>query len=188
MAIHRCQSGNSVLLLEGFTREIFRPECNPNFTSLHCFAHLDQDVGEVIPYLNADLGGFQCTREPPSVTFKIRGRLITIHPRKIAINALKDEEEADRILDWLKRQINETWERRAEITPSFELAPRPQLIEILRLLPRTNCRECGQPTCMVFAARLAEGVEGIEACPAMDEAHREKLSEYLSRFNLDPGF
>ncbi len=176
------------MLLKSFTKEIFRPECNPMFTSLHCFAHLDQDVGEAIPYLNADLGGFQCIREPPSVTFKVRGRLITVHPRKIAINALKDEAEADRILDWLKRQVNETWERRGEISPSFEPAPRPQVIEILRHLPRTNCRQCGQPTCMVLATRLVEGIEGIEACPDIDDARMVSLSAYLGRFNLGADF
>ena len=173
------------MLLHSFTKEIFRPECNPNFTSLHCFAHLDQDVGEVIPYLNTDLGGFQCSREPPSVTFQIRGRLITVHPRKIAINALKDVEEADKILDWLKRQINETWERRENIRPSFEPAPRPLLIEILKHLPKTNCQECGQPTCMVFANRLAGGIGDINSCTAIESLHREKLEAYLSRFNLD---
>jgi hypothetical protein len=41
------------MLLESYSKEIFRAECNPGFEALHCFAHLDQDVGEVIPYLNA---------------------------------------------------------------------------------------------------------------------------------------
>ena len=58
------------ILLKSYRKEIFHPECNPDFTSLHLFAHLDQDVSEVIPYLNAEPGGFQCTHEPPSVTFK----------------------------------------------------------------------------------------------------------------------
>jgi len=41
------------MLLESYKKEIFRAECNPGFEALHCFAHLDQDVGEAIPYLNA---------------------------------------------------------------------------------------------------------------------------------------
>ena len=44
------------MLLKGYTKEIFRPECNPSFQSLHCIAHLDQDVSEALPYLNAVLG------------------------------------------------------------------------------------------------------------------------------------
>ncbi len=173
------------MLLKSYTKEIFRAKCNPGFESVHCIAHLDQDIGEVIPYLNAELGGFEYLKDPPAVTFKNRGRLITVHADRIAVNALRDEDEADRILEWLRREINGTWEKRAEITPSYESAPRPQILEILKRLPRTNCRECGQPTCMVFATRVAEGVKGAGDCPALEAPNRIGLDEYLSHFRFD---
>ena len=172
------------MLLKGFRKEIFRAKCNPGFESVHCYAHLDEDICEVIPYLNAELG-FQFIREPPSVTFKIHGRLITVHSGKIAVNALKDEAEADKILTWLKNQINEIWEQRHDIEPSYESQEQPKLIEILRLLPKTNCKECGLPTCMVFAAQAMEGVRGPEDCPPMSDENREKMRTYLKPFNLD---
>ena len=56
---------------------------------------------------------------------------------------LANEADADKILEWLKREINEAWENRDNIQPSFEGAPKPKVIEILKLLPRTNCRDCG---------------------------------------------
>ena len=90
------------MLLTGYKKEIFKPECNPHFESLHCFAHLENDIGEVIPYLNTVLGGTAYQKNPPSVMFQVSGRLIAIHPRKIAINALKDEHEADKIEDIVK--------------------------------------------------------------------------------------
>jgi len=108
------------MLLESYTKRIFRAECNPQFESLHCIASLNQDVSEALPYLNAVLGGFEYLKDPPAVVFRSRGRLITVHGREIAINALNDEEEADKILDWLKREINQAWENRAEIKPSTE--------------------------------------------------------------------
>jgi ArsR family metal-binding transcriptional regulator len=173
------------MLLEGYTKEIFRPECNPSFQSLHCIAHLEQDITETLPYLNAVLGGFEYFKDPPAVTFRIHGKLITLHPREIAVNALRDEEEADKILEWLKREINEAWEKRDEIEPRYEGMPKPGILEILKFLPKTNCRECGQPTCMVFASLVAQGVEGGEDCPAMKEENREKLQAYMSQFQLD---
>jgi hypothetical protein len=33
------------MLLKSYRKEIFRPECNPSFQSLHCIAYLDQDIG-----------------------------------------------------------------------------------------------------------------------------------------------
>ena len=63
---------------------------NPEFESLHCIAHLEQDISAVLPYLNTVLGGFEYLNNPPALILKSRGRLITLHPQKIAINALKD--------------------------------------------------------------------------------------------------
>ena len=100
-----------------------RAECNHSFESLHCIAHLNEDVSRVLPYLNTALGGFTYLRDPPSVTFKAHGKLITVSGDKIAVNALKDEEELDKILEWLTREINETWAARSSIEPSEENAP-----------------------------------------------------------------
>lgn len=170
------------MLLESYTKEVFRAKCNPNFESVHCIAHLDEDIGEVLPYLNTVLGGFNYTQDPPSLTLRVHGRLITLHPRQIAINALEDEQQAEKILQWLKKEINQTWERRSEIEPTAEVAPRPQVFEILKRLPRTNCKECGQPTCMVFSALLVDGIKGPEDCSQLDQAGREALEDYLEKF------
>lgn len=173
------------MLLKGYRKEIFRPECNPNFQSVHCIAHLDQDVGPALPYLNSSLGGSDYIKDPPSVMFRIYGKLITVHSRRIAINALKESEEADKILEWLKREINEAWEHREEITPSFEGKPVPKMIEILRLLPRTNCGECGEPTCTVFALRIADGVKNPEDCRPIEADKLARLRTYLEDFGLE---
>ena len=173
------------MLLKSYTTEIFNNECMPGAMSVQCFAHLKEDVGEAIPYLNASLGGHSFTSHPPSVTFKVQGKLITVHSKKIAINALKDELEATKIVEWLVREINSVWEHRHEIKPSFESVPMPKVIEILKLLPKSNCRECGQATCMVFASLMADGVKGSEDCPALYECNRIKLSEYMSQFRFD---
>jgi ArsR family metal-binding transcriptional regulator len=96
------------MLLKKYAVEMVRPTCNASFQSLHCHAHLEEDISEVIPYLNAVLGGTCFVQSPPSVMFKVHGRMISVHSRKISINALKDAEEAVKIVEWLKREINET--------------------------------------------------------------------------------
>ncbi|ABW68683.1 (Fe-S)-binding protein [Desulfosudis oleivorans] len=172
------------MLLETYHLEIFNSECMPGAMGVHCFAHLDQDVSEALPYLNAVLGGDVYLSDPPSVTFKAQGKLITVSGRKIAINALKDEAEAGKLVEWLKNEINQAWENRAEITPCYKGRAKPQLIEILKLLPRTNCKKCGQPTCMVFAAQVMDGGRGPDDCPELSQKNREKLGAYLSGFDF----
>ena len=172
------------LLLRSYTREIFRPTCNARFKSLHCIASLGQDVSAVLPYLNTVLGGFEFTCNPPAVTFFSMGRLITVHSGKIAINALKDDREADKILEWLVREINAAWENRGTIQPSYTGIARPNIVEILKCLPRTNCRQCNQPTCLVFACRIAEGIQLPAGCPLLTGSDKHRLENYIMNFQL----
>ena len=178
--------GNSIteekMLLETYRLEIFNNECMPGAMSVQCFAHLDQDVSKALPFLNAELGGFEYIKDPPSVTFRLHGKLLTVHGDKIAVNALKDETEARKIVDWLKREINSAWENRDAITPRYEGMPRPQVIQILKHLPKTNCRECGEPTCMVFATRVAEGIRSGSDCPSLKGSARTNLDAYMLPF------
>ncbi len=50
-------------------------------------------------------------------------------------------------------------------------------IEIFKLLPKTNCGECGVPTCLAFAMSLAAGKAELAACPYVSEEGRSKLEE-----------
>ena len=172
-------------LLSGWTRKITRAECRPEAQTVHCIARLNENIGEVIPYLNAVLGGYTYIKDPPSVTFRSQGKLISVHADHIAINANRDAEEAEKILQWLKREINDAWERRDQITPSYNAAPRPRVIDILKLLPKTNCQKCGQPTCIVFASLAVEGGKGADGCPELAPHMKEKLREHLGRFRFE---
>lgn len=167
------------MLIKEYTKSFVRPP-NPSALHLRCFASLDADVTAVLPYLNAVLKAYDYSAEPPTLTLKLPGKLVTIHPREIAINIVKDEAEAEEILAWLQREINDAWARRGEIEPSFEVPPRPRVLDLLKLLPKTNCRKCGAPTCMVFAVGLSIGENSPEQCPALSQPNREKLSGFLS--------
>lgn len=173
------------MLLESYEKRIFRPECNPSFESVHCIARLDQDISAALPYLNAELGGTQYFKDPPAVMLHVHGKIIKVGATEIAINALEDEAEADKILQGLKNEINRVWREKDTITPSEESRAKPQVFEILKLLPKTNCRKCGLPTCMVFAAQAAEGRRGAGDCPDINPENREKLETYLAGFYFE---
>jgi acetyl-CoA decarbonylase/synthase complex subunit gamma len=50
-------------------------------------------------------------------------------------------------------------------------------IEIFKLLPKTNCGECGVPTCLAFAMNLAAGKAELSKCPKISEESKVKLQE-----------
>jgi len=49
-------------------------------------------------------------------------------------------------------------------------------LDIFKLTPRTNCKECGTPTCMAFAMKVAQGTAQIEQCPHMSPEALETLA------------
>ncbi len=170
------------MLLKSFQLDIVNNHCMPDAMSVNGIARLDQDIGCVIPYLNSALGGYQYVKDPPAVTFQTQGRLISVQKNRITVNAVKDREQALKIIEWIRREINETWENRNEITPSEKSPEKPKTMEILKRLPKTNCGACGEPTCLVFSLRLAEGAKGVDVCPMLEDPSKSALEAYLSGF------
>lgn len=50
-------------------------------------------------------------------------------------------------------------------------------LDIFKLTPKTNCKECGSPTCMAFSMKVAQGALDISKCPHMSEEALATLSE-----------
>jgi acetyl-CoA decarbonylase/synthase complex subunit gamma len=49
-------------------------------------------------------------------------------------------------------------------------------LDIFKLLPKTNCKKCGMPTCLAFAMQLAQKRAKLEACPEVSEEAKQKLA------------
>jgi len=50
-------------------------------------------------------------------------------------------------------------------------------IQIYKLLPKTNCKDCGDPTCLAFAMKLAAGKAELSQCPHVSEEAKASLAE-----------
>ena len=50
-------------------------------------------------------------------------------------------------------------------------------IQIFKMTPKKNCKECGCPTCMAFSMKVAQGAMDISQCPHMSEDALAQLSE-----------
>jgi len=51
----------------------------------------------------------------------------------------------------------------------------PTAIEFFKLLPKTNCKDCGQPTCLAFAMLLANQKAKLDDCPHVSKASKDAL-------------
>lgn len=157
--------------------------CTAEEGKIRLRASLSDDVTPVMPYLGSLWRAAEYNPAGPSVTLKRGPRVIGLHPREVTVTKLENTTDAWETLEWLRSAINAAWERRHELSPACPDRRAPGALEVWRLLPRTNCRRCGELTCMAFAARLVMGEQRLSGCPALGEAGyataREALEELV---------
>ncbi len=174
------------MLIENYDLEVFTPPCEPGAERFSAIARLVTDIREVLPYLNATLRGAVYNAAAPALTWKKGGHNVAFHPYQIAVSNVQDRDAAVQELEGLIRLVNRAWERRAEIEPSYQVRRRPGLMEVYALLPRSNCRACGQPTCFVFATKLVAGQVRLEDCPPLQESqYAEQRAKLEIQFTWD---
>jgi ArsR family metal-binding transcriptional regulator len=165
------------MLIEKYDLEIFTPPCDPGAERYASRARLNVDIAELLPYLNATLRGAVYLPEAKALTWKKGGHNIAFHAYEIATSNVEDRDGAEKEIKGLIDLLNRTWERRAEITPDHSTRQRPTPMAIYKLLPNTNCKQCGEPTCYTFALKLAVSQKKLADCPPLTEPkYAEKLA------------
>ncbi|MDD1703096.1 MAG: acetyl-CoA decarbonylase/synthase complex subunit gamma [Methanoregula sp.] len=59
-------------------------------------------------------------------------------------------------------------------------------IDVYKLLPKTNCRECGEANCMAFATRVVNGELSVDNCPPVTKEEYRVNLEKLARLMAPP--
>lgn len=139
-------------------------DCIADPTKNRIIAELSDDVSPVFPYLNAVVSNLMYNPGANTVTVKRGGRILTFYPHVAVMAKVDGEEDAVAQLCWFQELCNDTWRRRQEITPCHERRKQLGMLDVYQLLPKLNCRACGEASCLAFAIRLLFGELGLEAC------------------------
>jgi len=145
----------------------------------------DAAIDGALPLLNAILPTVVSYHPFVGVmTLRRRPGLITLYPDTVMITKVADVEEGLVLLAAMRDLLNRTWARRDQIQPRHEGRRIPRPLDVYELLPRTNCRACGEATCMAFAFGLLESRHRPEECPSLADlaflAQRLALADMLS--------
>jgi len=124
----------------------------------------DRSLDEVIPYLATLPGIIAYNPETLTLTFRRQPGFLTLYPDKVYITQVRDVDIGLEVLTALKDAINATWEKRAELVAMTAARRAPRWLDILTLLPQTNCKQCGEATCMAFAAALLQKNRSLVEC------------------------
>ncbi len=158
---HQDKVGNVVVMSVG--------PCMADPEKIRLISHISGDIGKVMPYLNAVRRG---SYNPSGNTFSYMdgGRMISLLRTKIAVAKAHEVFDGYATLWRIKSWINNIWERRDALEPSYESGKEITVLEIFKHLPGNNCKKCGELTCMVFAALTLQGKHRILECrPVFEE-------------------
>lgn len=162
--------------------------CFSDARRIRVVASLPRNIEELFPYLNAVLRG-NYDREAKSFTFSYEDRPVVLEPTLMTLGKTEDLAKAKEVFDRVIRIINRVYAEMDRIVPATE--PQLQLspLSLYRHLPRTNCRKCGELTCLAFAAGVVQGNRKLDDCPILQEPSyarqkkeiEQQLGEYLAR-------
>lgn len=135
-------------------------------------------IDAVLPLLNAILPNV-ISYNPRASALVLRRKpgFITLTQDTVYITQVKDAGEGIELLSAVRDLLNQTWDARETIQPRNEERCAPRPLDVWELLPRTNCRMCGEATCMAFA--LLEARRKLDECAPLMQGDGAESRETL---------
>ncbi len=149
--------------------------CMADAKKIRLIAYFDQDISEVLPYLNATIKGGSFNKKGSILSYVKDGVIVNLYNIKVTVAKANDIIHAWVLLDEAKKLINNAHKHRDTIKPSYEEKVRVTALEIYGWLPKTNCKACGEATCLAFAVKLLLGEQKIAQCGSL--CAEQKYSE-----------
>jgi len=119
---------------------------------------------EVLPYLATLPGIIAWNPEASTLTFRRPHGFMTLYADKVYITQIQDAAEGQELLAALTEAVNAVWEKRSELIAMTTKKRAPRHLDLWELLPRTNCKQCGEATCMAFAVGLLQQKRELAEC------------------------
>ena len=128
-----------------------------------------RSLDEVLPYLATLPNVIAYNPQAPALTLRRQPGLITLGLESVSITQVTDTDEGLELLAALTAAINATWENRADLVAVTGRRQTPRPLDVWALLPQTNCRKCGEATCMAYAFSLLQQRRELDACAPLTQ-------------------
>jgi len=149
--------------------------CIADEKKIRLIAYFNRDISEILPYLNTVIKGASYNKNAPTLTFAKLRRMINLYNIKVTIAKADDIIDAWQVLHETQKLVNDTYKNKDKIKPNFEEKIKVTALQIYGWLPKTNCKACGEATCLAFAVKLLKGEQKLGNCIPL--AREQKFSE-----------
>ena len=134
----------------------------------------DRDISSLFPFLNGVIKKAIYLKEPPFMRFRFNKVLCAVHPCSLAAFPFEDQQSGEAFAERIIEFINDVHDRRSTLDPNHKTHNPVSVVEVLKILPKTNCGRCGYPTCMAFAGAIRTGRAVPNQCPDLTSPMVEK--------------
>ncbi|NMC12096.1 MAG: hypothetical protein GYA34_04355 [Chloroflexi bacterium] len=141
-----------------------------------------QPLDDVLPYLATLPDVIAYNPHVPALTFRRQTGFITLYSDRVYITKVDNVDTGIELLKALTDAINVTWEHRDNLVAASTIKRAPRPLDIYSILPQTNCKKCGEATCMAFACSLLLQTRTCEECIPLrdDPAFEERMNALKS--------
>ena len=167
--------------------------CAVEADGIRFLAQADRTINEILPVLFLVFPNATYSEKIGFLSYKTQERIVSIFPNgKISMTHVKNKEIAIMLIEELRKTLN-----RANIylkthgSPEKTLADQKRALSAKKLydiLPKTNCKECGEQGCFAFATKLLLAEKRPEDCNLLTTGQkaetRLKLERMLSPIKL----
>lgn len=127
---------------------------------------LQDPVDCLFPYINTIIDQAKYHRGPERIQFPFEKVYCTLYPQEVLAAPFADRSAAVRFIARLFDFLNDLHARQDSLVPDYRQVGAPlSLVDLVPLLPMSNCKRCGYATCLAFAAALRTGKSRPGDCP-----------------------
>jgi DNA-binding CsgD family transcriptional regulator/ArsR family metal-binding transcriptional regulator len=143
----------------------------PSFPRTFWGAHfrLDTDVSPLFPYLNAILADAKFYDQPECLEFILDSFKCMLYPQEVIASPFTGEDQALKFAQRLIDFLNDLYVQKESLQPNYNKFKPVPVLDIYKILPQTNCQECGFATCLAFAAALSKRQTSPDQCPGLSQ-------------------
>ena len=134
----------------------------------HCLGanfKLDNDIRMLFPYINAAVKDCRFFDKPAYIQFILDEIQCTLYPKEVIAAPFMDQDHAEKFVNRLIDFLNDIDIKKDSLIPDHKTFRPISVIDIYKLLPQTNCKECGFSTCLAFAGALSKKQATPDQCP-----------------------
>jgi ArsR family metal-binding transcriptional regulator len=155
--------------------------CIADEKKIRLIAYFDRDITEILPYLNSVIKGASYNKNASTLTYAKERRIINLYNIKVTIAKANDILDAWEVLNEIQGLVNRTYENRNNIKPNYEEKIKITALQIYGWLPKSNCRACGEATCLAFAVKILQGEQKLDACMPLSTEIRFSENKKIMR-------